>query len=350
MAAKVGTLTIADLLKVRFQSVAEYGRDTIQEVLRRDLAAHNALVGQMVSDLCEVTTDRQRIYGTSISGEMYEVDEFGRVPVKKELPGSTVGFPLKLYQYAIGWTEKWFQVHTPAEMAEQVNGSQRAHLKLLGDEVKKAFYLSANYTHQDFLIDYVDLAVKRLVNADSAPIPDGPNGEVFDGSTHDHYNANAGLTAALLQANTEDVIEHGHGSHPVIYINKANETAVRALTGFEPYIDPRVVYRASDTLARTLDLTRLDNRAIGIFEQAEVWVKPWAITGYALCLDLAAPKPLAFRQRTNTALRGLRVVAENEAFPMLAQFMEAEFGIGCWQRTNGAVFDFVNATYTDPTI
>jgi hypothetical protein len=35
---------------------------------------------------------------------------------------------------------------------------------------------------------------------------------------------------------------------------------------------------------------------------------------------------------------------------MRAQYWETEFGVGCWTRTNGAVHQFTNGTYQNPTI
>ncbi len=351
MATSVGTLDINALLATKFTTAAEYGLDTIQTILNADLAAHNAIVQEMVSDLCEPTTDRQRIYGTSINGEMIEVDEYGRAPTQKALPGETCGFPLRLFQYAIGWTDKWFETATPADMAVAVLAAEKAHLKAVQREIKKALFLSANYTYVDYLIDKVSLACKRLVNADSAAIPEGPSGEAFDGAAHTHYNAEAALTAANLLLNASDVVEHGHGSSIKVAISATNEAAVRALAGFTAYVDPRMVYRATDTPGQVLDISRMDNRAIGLFGVAEVWVKPWAIANYAFAWDAGDPrKPLAFRQRTQQSLQGLRVAAENRAFPLLARYMEAEYGIAVWTRTNGAVHYFAGGAYVDPTI
>jgi hypothetical protein len=351
MALNVGTYDISSLLAARLTSAAAFGLDTIQKILEADIAAHNAIVEQMVSELCELTTDRQRIYGSAAAGEMVEVDEFGRAPTQKVAPGATCGFPLRLFQYAIGWTSKYLEVATPFDLAQSTLGAEQAHLRAVVREIKKAIYVSANYTFTDHLVDNVALYVKRFVNADSAVIPDGPNGEAFDGTSHTHYAGEASYTFAFLTTLINDVIEHGHGGAVKVAINKTDEAATRALTGFVAYPDPRVIFRASDTPGQTLDISRLDNRAIGIFAGAEVWVKPWAIANYVFAWDAASPnKPLAFRQRAQTSLQGLRIAAELKTYPFIARYMEAEYGIGVWTRTNGAVLYTANATYADPTI
>jgi hypothetical protein len=355
MTTITGTHDISDLIAARFQSAASFGLDTIQQVLAADIAAHNQIVNEMVGEMCELSVDRQRIYGTSASGDMVEVDEYGAAPTQKARTGATVGFPLKLFQFNIGWTAKWMQTKTPADMAASTQAAEKAHLREIQRQIKKALYLSANYTHLDHLVDNVSLSVKRLLNADSSEIPEGPNGETYDGSTHSHYNFNATLTAAALEANINDVIEHGHGSSVKIAINKADESAVRALSGFVAYPDPRMivpVYSATGVPAMKLDISRLDNRAIGVFAGAEVVVKPWAISLYPFAWDAGgSQKPLVYRQRDSAAIQGLRIASENDDYPLYSRFMEAEFGIGVWTRTNGAVL-FTNngGAYVDPTI
>lgn len=346
-----GTYDISTLLAARTASAAAYGLETIQRILAADIAAHNILVRQMLGDFAELSSDRQRLYGGSVGGEMIEVDEYGRAPTQRDLPGSTVGFPLRLFQYALGWTDKWLKIHTPADMAIATQAAEKAHLRAIQREIKRAIFRSANYSWPDYLVDNVTLAVKRFVNADSLAIPNGPNGETFTASSHTHYDAIAGLTAAALTATINDVIEHGFGGKVIAAINKADEAAVRALTGFVAYPDPRIIYRNSDTPGQTLDITRLDNRAIGIFGGAEVWVKPWAIANYVFVYDSDDPqKPLVFRQRSDSQLQGLRIAATLDTYPLHAQYMEDEYGIGVWTRTNGAVLYFGGGAYVDPTI
>src|SRR5574340_1126694 len=157
MPTQVGTYTIADLLAARFSSAAQFGMDTIRQVLDADLAAHNTIVNQMVSEMCELTTDRQRIYGTSATGEMIEVDELGRAPGQKTTPGASVAFPMKLFQFNVGWTRKYMETRTPADIAMAVLGSEKAHLRAIQRQIKLALFGATNYTFTDHLVDNVTL-------------------------------------------------------------------------------------------------------------------------------------------------------------------------------------------------
>lgn len=353
MAIQVGTYTLADLQAVRFVSANEFGMNTIVDVLRQDLATHNAIVSEMITGLAEFTTDTQSIYGTGSAGEMIEVDEFGRSETQKVAPGSTVGFPLRLFQYGVGWTAKYFETATPADIAQQQLAAEQAHLKAIRRDIKRALFGPLNYTWNDFLINNVAIGVKRLVNADSAGIPDAPDGSQFTASSHTHYNGSAALDVAAVNAGILDLIEHGHGARVMIAIHHTNATAFAALAGFVAAVPNYIqtpAYNVTIPTVRT-DLGNQYNRLIGYFGAAEVWIKPWAIADYMFIWDAAAAgKPLKFRQRTATSLQGLRIAAELPTYPLYAKYFEAEYGLGVWTRTNGVAVYFANATYAAPTI
>lgn len=352
MPSQTGTYDISSLISVRKATVKEFGLDTIVAILQSDLAAHNAIVEDLVGSLCDVATDAQRIYGASAFGEMTEVDEFGRAATQRASGGTTVGFPLRGFQYAIGWNAKWMDLKTPADMAQAQLAAQAAHKRALVLAIRRSIFGSVNYTARDYLVDNVDVPVKRFLNADGSSIPNGPNAETFNAGTHTHYDATAALTAANLTASIEDVIEHGHGNSVKVAIARADEAAVRALTGFVAYLDPRLIAGANANVPENrLDISRLDNRAIGLFGAAEVWVKPWALASYPFVWDAGTPnKPLCFRQRSQESLQGLRIAAQLDTFPLYAEYMEAEFGVGVWTRTNGAILYTGGGAYVNPVI
>lgn len=350
MAQKTGTFDIQSLIATTDVTAVEFGVDTIAQVLAEDNANHNALVQEALSDIVAVTTDRQRKQGTSIGGDMLEADEFSRVPTQRESAGQLVGFPLRKYAYAIGWTRDWEKLRSPADFAIAQQAAQGANLRRIQYELKKALFTPTNYSYVDTFVDEATLAVKALINADSSSIQNGPNGETFDGTSHTHYNANSTLTAAAVQATIDDVVEHGFGGQVRVYISRTNEAAFRLLTGFIEAIDPRLTLNANaNESVRRLDYTRLDNRMIGYFGGAEVWVKPWMVANYLFAMDVASPaKPLCMR--VPPAEAGLHVVAEIDAHPLRAQYMEHSFGFGAWARTNGAVLYFANGSYSAPSL
>jgi hypothetical protein len=313
--------------------------------------AHNEIFRSMVDGFVEISTDRQRRYGGDADMTMDEVDEFGRGDAQKLAAGVTVGFPLRQFNVSVQWTRKYMENSTVAELAAQFKGAEVAHLKRLQREIKRAIFTSTNSTFVDHLVDNVSLAVKAFNNNDSAAVPVGPNGETFAGS-HQHYIARVGtLAASDITAVIELVIEHHNTGQAMLYINRAQEAAVRGFTSnFTPYMDARIVPGSGVTVASgDLVPTNLYNRAIGIFDGAEVWVKPWIPANYMFAFVSGAPKPLVLRER-RAGTSGLQIGAGDEAYPLRAQTLEAEFGVGVWTRTNGAVLYVGGTSYVIPTI
>jgi hypothetical protein len=352
MAPKTGTLDIASLFAARAQSAVAFGLDTIAQILNADNDNYNFLVQQAIRDVADTSTDRLRFAGTSIGGDMMEADEYSRIPTQKDVPGYPIGIPERKYHFAVGWTKQWEKKRSPADFATAQKAAQGADLRRIRYELQKAIYTPTNYTFYDYNVDNAQLAVKAFVNADGLGIQNGPNGEIYNGATHTHYDGSATLTAAALQAEINDVVEHGYGRTVRVYINAVDAAAVQALTGFIPYQDPRVSLNANANQANQdrLDITRMDNRALGLFGQAEVWVKPWAVANYAFVTDVDPQSPRPLLMRTDPDSAGLHIEAELDTFPLRAQYQEHVFGFGVWNRLNGAVLQFNNASYSAPAL
>jgi hypothetical protein len=309
-----GTLHTIDTLNSNFQTVAQFGEDAANEQLQAMLAAHRVEADNLFADLVEPTTDKQRRYGT---------------------------------------TDQLTMVKT--EFTDNVIAMMDADVQRRMLELKRALFTPTNYTFNDYLVDrlsQIPLQVRALLNADGLGIPAGPNGETFDGATHTHYLGTAAFAAADLQAALETVLEHYATGTAIIAIHRAQEIAVKAFAGFVGMVPARIVgaTTANQYVAgNPLDTVQLYNRQLGEFNGAEVWVKPWAISGYVTVYMTGQPKPLCMRTR-NPGSGGLVVVAEDERHPLYARTYEAEYGLGAWSRTAAAILDVNHATYTAPAI
>jgi hypothetical protein len=349
-----GTLSILDSLKATNQSVVEIGESTVWAQIDALLAAYNQQTDELLGSFVETSQDRRRRYGGTDTMVMEDVDEYGRADSQKGFAGSDVDFPLRKLGISLQWTRDSLEVITGDQFQANVRLTLAADAAAFSRDIKRALFRATNYSTIDRLVDGVTLNVKRAVNADGAPIPLGPNGQAFDGSTHTHYLGTASFVAADLAALIETVIEHFPSGMPRVYINRANETAVRALTGFTAYLDARLVGATTATQARdTLDTMDLNNREIGIFSaggvSAVVTVKWWIPANYILAWVDGAPAPLVRRIR-NPARAALRLVAEDESYPLRARSMEREHGFGVWSRTNAAVLYLLSGTWTDPVL
>lgn len=353
-----GTLQVLDTLaSASNTTVARFGEDRAFEEIQAALAAHNQITNELMGDFVEKTTDRLRRYGSNDSMAMDELDEYGRADAQKITAGATVGFPLRLYGISLQWTRKFFQNATPAELAAQTAAVMDADVKALQRELKRALFTATNATFVDRLVDGVSLDIKRLINADSQPIPLGPNGETFTAASHTHYlyTAGATLAAADVTALILAVAEHYAIGQVVVAINAAQEATVRALTGFTA-ITPTFVTPATSSAAivGAYDTRNIGDRRIGYFgpNYAEVWVKPWVPAGYLCAWVTGADVPLVMRTR-DAGGGNLELVFDDEDHPLRARGYEREFGVSVWHRQAAAAL-FIDSgsggVYVSPTI
>lgn len=353
-----GTLSTLDTLAATQQSIAQYDEDRAWAEVEAAMIAHNRFMMDLVTPLVEITTDRQRRYGSAASKTMQVADQFGRPQAQKVTAGVTLGFPLRLYEDALQWTRKFIQAPGSAQqLAAEFDAILDADYRQVTYEIKRALTVPTNYTFNDILVDNVSLAVKALANADSASIPLGPNGESFDGATHTHYLFTAGvaLAAADLSALVSTVLEHSNRGSIEVWINQAQETAVRGLSGFVADIAAYIVRgggATADVTANNLDLMNPGDRRIGMFGAAEIWVKPWMPAGYLVAVNVGAGnKPLVMRRRDGQG--DLALVFEDDDHPLRARAYEREFGVGVFNRVGAAVL-FVDAgaagAYVAPTL
>lgn len=355
MAQDTGTFGLDDLLAARFSSAATFGLDTINKQLQINLDDFNAQVADQLNWLADPLFVQSRVYGTSASIELIEVDEFGAAPTRKNLPGETVSFPLRGYQNAIGWTRKFLNIATPAEVASAFIQAQDGYAQRLILEIRKSIYNDTNFTFIDKLTNGVSLSVKRFINADSQAIPDSPAGAGFDASTHDHYISTSSGTLANgdVDSMVSTVTEHGNTKGVKIVVDLSDKTAFVALTGFVALGDAGIIYNAADTTLVKKNFDNVENQLLGYWRDSsvEVWVKPWAVGDYLLCIATdGIEKAIGYRQRSQPSLQGFILVPRVPGFPVMADYMEAEFGFGVWNRTAGAVMISNSNTYSNPTL
>jgi hypothetical protein len=349
-----GTLSSLDSLAAIRQSVADFGEDNAWLSINAALAAYNRQIADMTADLMERTADVQRAYGTMDTKNMQELDQWGSPDAQKVTAGVTVGFPLRRYGDALQWTRQFQVTQTVAQLAAEVDAIATADRRNMIRAAKVALFTSTNASFVDKLGGAgspanVTLALKALVNNDGANLPVGPNGEVF-ATSHTHYLANATLTAAAVTNAVVTVQEHYNTGTPVIYISQTDEAAFRALTGFVADVDARIVQPNTATYSTTpVVVANLYDRRIGLFGAAEVWIKPWMIANYLFVYVRGAPVPLAMRVPA-LGSADLELVYDDERHPLRARGYQRMFGVGVWNRTNGAVLQFNNGTYQIPTI
>lgn len=352
--AQYGTLSVLDTLaQQRNTTVANYGEDRTFESIQIALAAHDQIMADMVMDLVEFTDDQLRSTGGDATFDAEELDEFGRPAPQKTEAGQDLGFPLRRYGNALQWTRDWLRIHTPPEMVAQVNAIQNADRRNIIRALKRAIHTPTNSSFKDVFTNNITLPVKALANGDGFALPPGPDGQSFDADTHTHYLARAGgaLAAADLSGLIATVREHYAQGEIVVDINQAQETDVRALTGFTAYVDARLVNQTAGIVAQgTLDTANIYDRAIGIFDGAEVRVKPWTVENYLVAHIRDNAPVLAMRTRTGQAAGALELVSDIDIYPLRANMWRREFGVSVANRVGAAVLYVGDTTYAAPSL
>jgi hypothetical protein len=343
--AGTGTHTLADLQRITNQTVMQYGIENVLPAITMELEAHNRVLRDAMMAFATPTTEREEAAGGFTSFEMEEADEFNRPRGQKPSDPYKVGYPLKRFTFAMGWTAEYFNTATPAAMVARLIDVQAGHAKALQRGIRAALLQSTSYNFVPYIEDLKDTSVlvKPMYNGDGDVPAVGPQLEAFDGA-HNHYLNSASLTNAAVSGLVNTVAEHSSNASIQIWINKADEDAYRGLSNFRPYLDVRERARLDqNTGIPILDTGNINNRAIGFINGAEIWVKPWMVANYSVAVNLAAAdKPLKMREPMAESRRGFRPVAEIANFPLQARMFEALFGFGAYNRGAAAVL-FVGA-------
>lgn len=358
-----GTVHIPDALRaldVKNGTVATFGVDKAYELIQKDMDVHNEIVNdELIPDLCVITDERETTYGVSGDMTVEEIDEYGRPDTQKTGFAETMGHPLSSFGRSIGWTWDVMQVMTPRELLMQYLAAQVADLKGIKVNILRRTYNPFNnLNYVDAKVDERKLKLYSFYNADGRQVWPGPNGQIFDGATHSHFTASATLNAPVVNSLIENVLEHGRTGKMELRIARVQEPLLRALNGageFLPYDYNYVIAPNTEARARgELDADNLEDRAIGMWGPVEVWVKPYQAANYLQVLDKGEGdmKPLAMRTRKDGAFSkwGFRGKHRTEAFPLFADTLARDYGIGVASPHMSAVHYIGGATYVVPAI
>lgn len=361
-----GTIAVSDSLSVLANGLnvplGSLDPKKVYEIIERDLAYHNQLVkGELLPFMCKITDQVESVYGIRDYMTVEEIDEFGRPDAQKVGGGALLGLPLSSYGRSLQWTWNYLQVTSVGEFAEQYNAAKAADLNGIRLNImRRIFNPTNNLTYRDKLINNRVLSLRSFYNADGQQVQPSQTFQQFNGATHTHYTTTnaASATGVQVSALINNVVEHGRQGKIVLFINQAQVANIRSLTAadeFTPYTDVRIRQPLSATYATdgVLDQDNPEDRAIGIFGAAQVWVKPYIPAGYMVAIDLGDDqmKPLAFRTRPNGVFSdfGTRGKTYTEDFPLYAEFLARDYGIGVINRHMAAVLQVVaSPVYTQP--
>lgn len=352
-----GTLTSLDSRAAQQTTVQAFGINDAYAAVQAQLDAHNANVQDMLALLCDDTTDNLRVYGPNADmGMMQELDSGGSPYAQKVAMGYNIGFPLDFFGRALQWDRGWSLITSMQELEDQVTAIMVADRLNVQRAIKGALYNPVNNsTYKDMNVKGITLPLKALFNNDGTTPPSGPNGESF-ATSHTHYLWSTTFSEAAAKTQIDTVREHRTGGSIRYLINVADANTVKGFTDFTPVLPAYLNPGANITTAQgVLDVENPDNRMIGYFNGAEVWVKPYIIANYpiAIRVGLARAQPLVYRRRMLGAGFGdLTLQYENDLFPLHAKGWGREFGVSVWNRDTAAVSEMndSDSAYTAPTV
>lgn len=351
----VGTYSLEDLLKQKFVPASEFGLDAIAAAIQARLNWLNGQVSAQMGLVAESSPDVRRVWGTSESMEMKEVDELGLARTQRDTGGVEVDFPLRKFSVSTGFTADFIARATPADIARKALDVQVAYLERLRNELRFALFNKTSYSFEDWLGDGTTLAVKAFLNADGAKIPSAPDGTTFAG-THQHYIGTTGASLAYTDIDALITLVTEHLLPGVaLFVNVSNVATLVGLASTKFTALTMAVLAVPGRTSGTVvtDDVEVDpaNKLVGYWAGYPVYTRSWVPADYYAAVAIGSPqKPLVHRTDPIASLNGLRLVSTLGMHPLTAQTWEAEIGFGAWGR-HAAAFLKGNAqtTYANPS-
>jgi hypothetical protein len=354
------TYTIDELLGTRFTNKYITGFDFsgLVAVMNDELAIWNGQMNEMLAKFCDTSNKQMMNTGSSDVGEGFvPLDEVGKAPASGALPGNTLGWPLRRFGRGIQVNRFWAEMATPYDLLMKQNEVQIMAKQRVIREIRKGLFHNANYAFTDRFYDQISIPVKAFYNADAAwKIPSGPTGTVFTPATHDHFTAEIALTSAGVDAMVNNVAEHG-GKSIEIHISLTNKAAFTALAGYVA-LQPNDYEQFASTINVLKDKLNNDDdpndQYIGKWDSgsspiAKVYVKPWSLAGYIVCVATNADqKPLMYRIHPNVNLAGLRLWSKTDDGSLFNDQYEMLMGISALNRGGVSVHQIGVPAYVSP--
>jgi hypothetical protein len=314
------------------------------------LADYNQNEGFLRTRLTFITTDEKIKEGlTQNQMQFQRATEYGRPDRQRITQAERERFiPLEDFSLGIGFTRKYLALARSDQIALQVDEATRSDQELIIRSIFQQILRIENLGGSG--------VYKTFWNADGDAPPRYIDTTFL--TTHTHFLTSATVTLALVQSMKLKLTEHGFDTERELWINAAEEAAVRALTGFVPVLsrDQALITNTNPFTATNIVAAAVDPaQFIGVLEGFRVRVYNWMPAGYLFAYDNAASglrKSLAWREYPVASLRGLQLFNEDPAssFPLVNSFFARNFGLCALERSNGVAAQITAGAYTTPAI
>jgi hypothetical protein len=303
------------------------------------LEDYNATSNGLVDLLTFRTTDKT----FSVLQGAYEFEDYAdyTLPDSQDLSYLELSVGIKDFDLRYAFTWARILESTASELDGRHAAALQADTRLLLKQVIRAALTKEGLT-------LGGVTSPAFYNADGT-VPPPVKNTTFSGS-HTHYLATTGgtLAAADLDRIEDDLVHHGFVSDIILMVNRAQVRTIQGFTGFVP----------SSTLTHDIKWTNLvGDPYFGSYGIMAVLEEDWIPAGYLFAFSAQGgpggqTAPIAFRESTNPAARGLILQrGTNPEYPLADSFYYRKFGVGVRQRGNGvAMFITGGGSYTSPVI
>lgn len=353
MATIFGVLGMADRDTFEDTTAQRAAWETINEYAARTQADLDAATAVFVQTETDVHAER---YFMPAGGMMQASANRTRPGAVKPVTTYDVAYPIDDWRDQIASDFVATAYMSAAQLDAQVKGIAERYKNTKRFAILKALLNSTNDTFVDQ--KYGSLTIRRLANATSGsdttvyPPLIGTSSE----ATEDHYIETGYSAASISDTNNpfvtgrDEIEEHFGDGMIVAFINNAQRAKSEALTNFAERVPGAT--KPADNNAVLLDqgLPSVPGRIIGAINDVIVSEWRWIPANYILFVDLSQPAPLKKRVDEPASLRGFKLVAEQQEFPLQESFWMAREGYGVANRLNGVVLELgTGGTYTIPT-
>lgn len=357
MGQLLGLLNIAEAAADK-TFVQVIGQRMVYEAVQELLTAYNAELDMAKRVFVERTTsDFKFRYKLPGGGRLQRRGGQAQSGAVKASGYWDVAFPLEDFGAVFGGDDIAMAYMTAREVDRHVDTIMIQDKNTYRFEMLKALFNNTARTFQDDVQG--SLTIQPLANGDSVVYPPVIGSEAE--ATDTHYLESGYLASAISDTNNPfpviraELNEHfgveQGGENIAVFINSDETPEVEALAAFDDVPD-RFVQPGDnqDTLKSTP--TGLPGTVIGRSNSCWVVEWDWIPSGYMLGIHLDAMKPLIERiDPSETGLgQGLRLVAEEEEYPLKTSHYRHRYGLGVGNRLNGVVMELANGGgYTIPT-
>lgn len=315
-----------------------------------------------------VTSAVTSVLQTLGAGPTFEdASEYG-VPKSNHAAHSTLNMGVPFKWFDIGWRSTWQYLAdaTEAEIAANASAIVAADTDNVFNKVMSTVFRNANRTVTDTKTGSV-YDVLAFANGDGW-VPPAYEGNTFPG-THTHFRTSGAATvnSGDLDEILADFKSHGYaqenGSQTVIFVSASEGDVIngfRVATGakadFIPSQGQSFFATDGDLIGKQASATFAGFPVKGSYDEAIIIESTRIPAGYVVGLasggSLAPSNPIMFRQHSNSALQGLRIVGGHKAdYPLQDSYWVRGFGTGVRHRLAGMVMQVTaNAAYVAPAL